>query len=509
MKYQWRSLCLCLFAFVIAACEALGVPPQSTVPNVNEPITETPSGVAGQLTVPQMTGTALAWPTVIDPTEKPLTSEEIFQLSQLKTTSPDGNYVITCDYSFPTLFHVPTKTVISTTSIYFGCGSEDSSWSPDSSYVFLVEGGTEDIYRWRMDGSQPEFLEINKVLEPKKLHYPDWSVKMRWSPDGKYLAIHKFDLYVVTPDDEETFKNPLLIEECSGCFEDFRWAASNLLMYDYFRSYAFVQIPSGNDIGWLGRSGGICTAQIPLISPNEQWITFDAPWCGGGEPGPNEYRLANLEEGSVQVFSESFTDRIEFVGWKNDSSEFYLVSRPTELDALPDPRTPFGLLALNPQTLQTRNLFEKAWYVAFNKDMSWAFVVFPAKNEAGSLRLDGGLWHVSTNELIGRQIMANDIDEKFLDPHGSPDTAYMYSATGQELGFSGDTVIRRLPAAWSHDNTRVATVNPAHQLIVINLNGDMQVVGELDDVYLWINSSIIWSDDDKVIDIDGGTWPIP
>ena len=175
---------------------------------------------------------------------------------------------------------------------------------------------------------------------------------------------------------------------------------------------------------------------------------------------------------------------------------------------MPDPRTPFGLLALNPQTLQTRILFEQAWYVAFNKDFSWAYVVFPAKNEVGSLRLDGGLWQMGTNELIGRQVMADGVDERFLDPYGSPDTGYMYSATGQELGFSADTVIRQLPAAWSHDNGRVATITPKHQLVLIALNGDMQVVGQLQDNQEWLYSQITWSDDDKVIDIDGSKWPI-
>lgn len=509
MKYLERVFFLIVVCVVLIACEEPGVPSQSTSPIANQAITDIPSSIPEQITFPQMTGTALAVPTVIYPTEKPLTPEELFQLSQLKTTSPDGNYVITCDYSFPTVFHVPTKTVISTTNIYFGCGNEDSSWSPDSSYIFLVEGNTKDIYRWRMDGSQPEFLEINKLVEPKKLNYPDWSVRMRWSPDGKYLAIHKFDLYVVTPDDEESFKNPLLIEECSGCFEDFRWATSNLLMYDYFRSYTFVQIPSGKGIGWLGRSGGICTAQIPLISPDEHWMTFDAPWCGGGEPGPNQYTLANLKDGSVQVFSQSFADRIDFIGWEKDSSEFYLISRPAELNAQADQRTPFGLLALNPQTLQTRNLFEQAWYVAFNEDMSWAYIIFPSKNDNGSLRLDGGLWQVVTAGLVGRQVMAHSLEETFLNPYSSPDTAYMYSPSGQELGFSADTTLRPLPAAWSHDNSRVATVNPEHQLVVITLDGDIQVVGKLDNVYLWINTIITWSDDDKFLDVDGVKWTVP
>jgi len=509
MKNLERVFSLIIVSVVLAACEALGVPPQSTAPSLNQAITDIPSSIPEQITFPQMTGTALAVPTVIYPTEKPLTPEEFFPLSQLKTTSPDGNYVITCDYSFPTLFHSPTKTVISTTDRNFGCDSERSSWSLDSSYVFLVEGITEDIYRWRMDGSQPEFLEINKIVEPKKLHYPDWSVKMRWSPDGKYLAIQKFDLYVVTPEDEESFKNPLLIKECAGCFDDFRWIAPQLLLIVYFKSVSIVQVPSGNWLAGIWTSGGICSEQIPLMSPNGRWMVSDAPWCGGGERGPDQSIIANLEDGSMRVFSESFADRIEFVSWSQDGSKLYLVSRPTEIDALPDPRTPFGLLVMDPETLQVQNLFEQAWFVSFNKDFHWAYVVFPAKNDDGSLRLDGALWEAGSSQLIGRQIMADSLDERFLAPVPYFTVQPFYSFTGEELGSSSSAAVRLVPVTWSHDNTRVATVNPEHQLVVITLDGDIQIVGELDNVYLWINTIITWSDDDKVLNVDGVKWTVP
>lgn len=509
MKYPGSVGILILVAAVISACEAPGIPPQSIISTNNNPTIEIPPPTAQQLTFPQMTGTAQAVPTVIYPTEKPLTSKEIFSLSQLKITSPDGNYVITCDYSVPTLFYVPTITVIATTDRKdLGCDSERSSWSPDSSYVFLVEGITEDIYRWRMDGSQPEFLEINKVLEPKKLHYPDWSVKMRWSPDGQYLAIHKFDLYVVTPDDEESFKNPLLIEECAGCFEEFRWITPRVLLIQYFKSVALVHIPSGNGLAGIWTSGGLCAEQIPLMSPDGRWMISDAPWCGGGERGPDQSIISNLEDGSRRVFSESLADRIDFVGWSQDGSKFYLVSRPTEIDALPDPRTPFGLLVMNPETLQVQNLFEQAWFVSFNKDFSWAYVVFPVKNDDGSFRLDGALWEIGTSQLIGRQIMASTMDEKLLAPVPYATVQPFYSFTGEELGSSSSAAVRLVPAIWSHDNLKVATINSDHQLVSIDLTGDIHIIGQLDSNLDWLNSTITWSDDDKVLDVNGVQWTV-
>jgi hypothetical protein len=511
MRWQLRCFYFFLVVLVIASCEAAGVSPQTTTPGEINSSLQSPTQTLTpmQMTIPEMTGTALAWPTVVYPTEKPLTPEEIFQLSQLKTISADGNFVITCDYSVSTLFHAPTITVIATTDREFGCDSERTSWSPDSSYVFLVEGMTEDIYRWRIDGSPPEFLEFNKLFEQKKLHYPDWTVKMLPSPDGKYLAIHKFDLYVVTPDDEESFKNPLLIVECAGCFEEFRWITPRLLLVRYFKSVSLVHIPSGNGVAGIWTSGGLCAEQIPLFSPDGRWIVSDAPWCGGGGIGPNQSIISNLEDGSRRVFSESFADRIDLVGWSQDSSEFYLVSRPTTIEALPDPRTPFGLLAMNPETLQVQNLFEQAWFVSFNKEFSWAYVVFPVKNDDGSLRFDGGLWEVGTSQLIGRQIMANSLEEIFLAPSPYLTVQPFYSFTGEELGSSSSAAVRLVPAIWSHDNLKVATINSDRQLVIIDLTGTVQIVGQLGGSQEWHNSGITWSENDRSLNVDGVTWAIP
>jgi hypothetical protein len=508
MKAQGKRLFLILIAFMMSSCEAVGVSTQETPPGEINAEIGTPSSTPAQLTFPQMTGTAQALPTVVYPTEKPLTPQEFFSLSQSKTTSPDGNYVVTCDYSFPTLFYAPTKTVISTADRYFSCSSQASFWSPDSSYVYLVEGITEDIYRWRVDGSQPEFLEINKVAEPKKLNYPDCTVKMRGSPDGHYLAIQKCDLYVVSPNDE-SLRKPLMLEECSGCFDDFRWIAPQLLLLVYFNVESIVHIPTGNRLARIIISGGPCAEQIPLMSPDGHWVVSDAPWCGGGAPGPNQSIIANLEDGSERVFSESFADRIDLVSWSPDGSKLYLVSRPTEVEALPDPRTPFGLLAMNPETLQVQNLFEQAWYVSFNKDFSWAYIVFPVKNENGILRLEGALWKADASQLVGQQIMASNLDEKFLEPVPYFTMQPFYSFTGEELGSSSTAAVRPHPAAWSHDNTQIATINADHQLVVINLNGDVQVIGKLKEDQEWLYSEIKWSEDDRSLDVDGVTWPVP
>lgn len=512
MKWQSRSLCFFLAVFLIAACQLVGISPQATAPEEINSNLQSPTQTRKptQMTVPEMTGTALAWPTVIYPTEKPLTPEEIFSLSQSKRTSPDGKYVVTCDYGFPTLFYAPAKTVIATTDTDFGCTDQTSSWSPDSSYVFLVKGYSQDLYRWRVDGTQPEFLEINTVLEPKKEHYPDCSVKkMNWSPNGQYLAIHKCDLYVVTPAEEETFKYPLLVEECAGCFEDFRWITPRVLLVNYFKVLSLVHIPSGNRLAAIFTSGGLCAEQLPLFSPDGRWIASDLPFCGGGGLGPNQSVLASMEDGSRRVFSESFADRIDLVGWSPDSSQLYLISRPTEVAALPDPRTPFGLLALDPATLQAQNLFEQAWFVSFDQDFRWAYVVFPVKNEDGTSRLDGALWEIGTSQLLGSQTMAENLDERFLEPFPYFSYELFYSFTGEEIGYSSTAAARFIPAIWSHDNLKIATISADHELIVVDVQGKAQTIAQLYPDQEWFHVEMEWSIDDRSIVVDGVTWNVP
>ena len=504
MNVQLKSLCLLLIA-ILTSCQSLGVSTQPTAPGEINSIIQNASPTPAQITYPQMTGTAQAIPTVIYPTETPLSPEELFDLSQWKSTSPRGNYVITCDYTYPTLFQAPTKTVIKTIrELSFRCENA-VFWAPDESYAFLVAFDFDKtIYRLRTDGSQPEVVNIN--TEPSR--GVDCDVKFLWGHDAKFLALAKgCGLYTIEPGDESSFAEPVPITSC--CFYSFQWATPRVLMVEYHRGYSFVHVPSGNWLGHLETSGGICPAQIPFISPDERWMVVDLPWCGGGDPGPHQFAMANLEDGSERVFSESFANQIDFVGWNKDSSEFYMVSRPAEAEAFPDPRTPFGLLSLNPETLQIQNLFEQAWYVAFDQDFRWAYVVFPAGNNDGSLRLDGGLWQVGAHQMIGKQIMANKLEEQFFVPLTIANTGSMYSATGQELAYSARAVIRIVPATWSHDNTRVATINADHHLVVIDLKGEIQPIAQLNDNQDWLSSVVAWSDDDRSIDVDGVTWIVP
>jgi hypothetical protein len=502
MKWRLRSFG-CILAFLtIASCQAVGESPQTTAPVDINSMIETPSLTAEPLSFPQMTGTAQAIPTVafvIEPTWTPA----IPGAGGPVVLSPNGLYAIACTDPFFILFNTKTKAIISTFGFFPVDCESDIHWASDSSYVFFGM-----LYRWPVNGSQPELVDIHVGVDPND-HVCSTVPLYKWSPGAEYLVVRKCGITVVVqPFEASSLATPLLISDC--CVEDFRWATSNLLMIDYSKAYSFVHIPTGEDLGSWSSGGGVgCAGQPPFISPDELWVVFDQCWAGGGVPFYDQYALANMKQGSVDIFSEVAGDRIEFINWKPDGSEFYMVSRPTKPDAEADPRTPFGLLALNPRTLQVRNLFEQAWYISFNKDFLWAYVVFPGRNANGNFGLDGGLWQVGTSELVGKQLMAIQIEEKFWNPYNSRDTGSMYSATGKELGFSSDTLNRPLPAVWSHDNRRVATIDADHQLIVIDVQGTMQPIAQLNDDQEWLYSEITWSDDDRSITVDNVTWVLP
>jgi hypothetical protein len=105
--------------------------------------------------------------------------------------------------------------------------------------------------------------------------------------------------------------------------------------------------------------------------------------------------------------------------------------------------------------------------------------------------------------------MANSPDERFLAPVPYFTVQPFHSATGEKLGSSSNAAVRLVPAIWSHDNLKVAIINSDHQLVIIDLTGNIQIIGRLYDNQEWLNSEITWSEDDKVIDVDESRWTIP
>jgi hypothetical protein len=89
----------------------------------------------------------------------------------------------------------------------------------------------------------------------------------------------------------------------------------------------------------------------------------------------------------------------------------------------------------------------------------------------------------------------------------------LLSASGEKIAFSARVVHPLLPALWSHDGQRVATINADHQLVVMDLNGNVQIVGQvgtsLPESEWDFRGVIAWSEDDRAIKVGETVWPAP
>jgi len=474
MTYSRRVIFLVLLGYLLTACGQETTLPISTSTPISEAVI---SSQASQIPTQETT--------------KP-------QIANIITTSPDESYIIACQFPELALLDGKSGAKISDLNLGYSACQRNIRWSQDNLYAIVVDqDGT--LHQWQVNGSQPAKLDVNIDFEANR-HTGNTVTITAWSDDGNYLAIFKeCKTYVTQPFGGSLLQNPLTVGD--GCVGGFRWATNNLLMVETPSSYIFYQVPTGVNVGHWSRIEG-CIEEVPSISPDQHWMVFHQ--CDTtphfNSPPVDQYAIANLEQGDVQVFSSTPGNYIDFIGWKDDGAEFYFISRSFNPDSKPDPRTPFGLLALDPKTGAIKKLFEQVWFVAFNKDLSWAFVVFPAQNEDGTIRLDGGLWQVGTDELKNKQVMDNS---DRIRVNGERDQNFhahvaLMSPTGKYLGYSS-TFPRLRPAAWSYDNKHIALINADRQLVTIDLQGNVQIVTKLEGAGAGIYGDVAWSHDDKFI----------
>jgi hypothetical protein len=430
------------------------------------------------------------------------------QIDNVITISPNGSHLIACQFPELVLLDAKSGATISKLDLDYSFCQRNIRWSKDNLYAIVVD---QDgiLYQWQVDGSQPAKLDVNIDPEPSRLTGNTETITA-WSDDGNYLVIYKeCKAYMTQPFGGALLQNPLIVGE--GCVEGPRWVTSHLLMVETRASYIFYQIPTGVNVGHWSRIEG-CIEEVPSISPDQHWMVFHQcdPTPYFNRQPADQYTLANLEQGTVEVFSSSPGNYIDFIGWKDDGAEFYFISRSFNPDSKADPRTSFGLLALDPKTGAIRNLFEQVWFAAFNEDLSWAYVVFPAENEDGTIRLDGGLWQVGTSELKNKQVMDNSdrIRVNGERNHDFPSHVALLSPTGNYLGYSL-AYTRLRPAAWSHDDQHVALINADRQLVTIDRQGNVQVVTQLEGPAGGIYGGVAWSHDDRLIILGEETFPVP
>ena len=294
-------------------------------------------------------------------------------------------------------------------------GPDDVRWSPDSRRALLV--ADEGLYWW--DVSEPTPVQ----LEPQ-LTFP-----LVWSPSGDRL------LYLTSADTLKILSSPRQGVESPklniGGLSDFLWWQSPSIVAvgttgAWSRTTYYLDADTGRYLFYW--ENDFFMSRSPAFSPDGSWAVVDhsiRPWSedlAGWAPYIDQrYEIVDLETGTTtEWLGETGAQFLDWVGWSSDSSRFWLISRPASLESLPDPRFPFGLLALDPATGSVEPLLDQAVFARLTPDRARAWVVFPARHASvDTLGLDGGLFDLSTLELVGRAPVSDVVDYPIPDDHGS------------------------------------------------------------------------------------------
>lgn len=294
-------------------------------------------------------------------------------------------------------------------------GPDDVRWSPDSRRAVLV--ADEGLYWWGISELTPVRLE------------PDLTFQLAWSPIGDRLlyVTNAYTLKILSSPDH-VVESPAL--DLGGLTDYPRWQSPSIVAVAtsgaWSRTTYYIDAETGRRLFYW--ENDFFMSRSPTISPEGSWTVIDhsiRPWSedfGGWAPYiDHRYEIGNLRTGTtMELLSETGAQYLDWVGWSVDSSRFWMISRPTLADSLPDPRFPFGLLALDPATGSIEQLVDQAVFARLTPDHARAWVVFPARR-AGSdaLGLDGGIFDLSTHELVGRAPVADALDYPIPNDHGT------------------------------------------------------------------------------------------
>ena len=362
-------------------------------------------------------------------------------------------------------------------------------WAPNETIASFVTGDNA-IYTWRSNGDAPK-----KIID--HLDFPG----VAWSPDSQMLAVPKSVPNLQTGTLDVVNADGKVLHEFQfkpgGDGPILGWLTDDVLIshsrytkwfYD-IRSeqylFSWTSMPTGDGIWHQG----------PKVSPDGRWIFLDqgnrdyeSTFTRDKYIVLKEYSLYDLQEKKYIPLLQYLGNYLAYVGWNGDSSLLYVISRPAESVSASNASTPFGLLSYNVWNHQFAMLFKDVMQIAWNKDKSWAFVVYRKQDDRGNLVLEGGQWKTGTDTLIGRQIIFNQVI--YQDP--ALDNIFQ--------AYEGP-----ISVAWSNNGQVVAFRDGAGQIRLMNIGGTEKVL--LDKKFERI-VSLRWSPDDQhlLVLVDRQAW---
>jgi len=393
--------------------------------------------------------------------------------------SPDGAYVFECSGEGLRLLRASNKEIVGQSSIpVYACYVGD--WASDSSKaVFTSDDG--EVYVWSVtDSSAPSRLEYNHLI---------WSA--RWSPNGQRLLLVTFSaqgdadratVYIVDSNVDTPLNSGFEVDGGNQWVpENVDWVTDGIIInrrqglawyhYAYYNADSKQLITSAYLDDY--------TTQGEWPSPDKRWLVLDQ-----SRPDSDArfaYSLLDFQTRTFDWLSDGGQTHLNFLGWTDDSTAFYAVSRPVTETARANVKVPFGLLALDPRSREFTSLFEQAVFAKLGPDKKLAWVVFPAKHADGALGLDGGIFNLADGTLAGRQFVSDRV------LYGNP--------------AEGDLV----PAAWSNDGTRVVFGDSQGSLTLVKTDGTMQSLAANLPLAGWPgNVHYAWSPDDQHLLVQSG-----
>jgi hypothetical protein len=166
--------------------------------------------------------------------------------------------------------------------------------------------------------------------------------------------------------------------------------------------------------------------QVPLASQNRRWFISDQSYAWEEERETNLYTIYDFKNRTETILAETDISYLELLQWRDDSSKVYLLSRPIDATAPPNPSLPSGLLALDPNTRQFTPLIPGAMYATLNPQQTHAFTLLPENGH-----LTAALYTLSGDLLATFQPVTDEIP---------------YLTPGEGLP---------IPTAWSNNGTRI------------------------------------------------------
>jgi hypothetical protein len=364
--------------------------------------------------------------------------------------SPLGTFLLACDKGDLKLYRLADEH-LSGQIHTDDCQSRiPTNWTRDESAVAFIL--SDSVYIWYTNGTQP--INVGKIPDLKgMIGDPEWS------PDNKKLAIYIQDLTSSSPDTENTYYivyvdgRPMHVTGVGiGHAWSTPWLTNEIIdgggsccgdcdFHNYFIAETGEYLP---EIGWV--DCGRPHTQEALLSPNYRWFVID-------QINPDYFitsithtftsTLSDIPNRKLYTLSASTDIYLDYVGWANDSSAFYLIRRPITDTVVEQRDAPFGLLALDPYTRQFRLL---------NPDIRYAWLSPDKQHIFG---------YILQNDGLSAAIYALD---------GSPITSPQPFLDSMRFTFDlGEKGV--LQQVWSHDSTQVVFNDQWGNLWLANING--------------------------------------